>query len=242
MADDDILLIDDDAGVRTLTLNRPASKNAFNEAAYHGFADALDAAAADPAIGVVLVTGAGDAFSAGQDLKVMQQRAAGGGEPFTGGFAHFARSLAAFDKPFIAAVNGVSVGAGATMLGHCDLVFASTNARFKYPFVALGLIPEAASSYLLPAHIGQQAAAYYLLTGDWLSADEAHGRGFVWKVCPPETLLDEATATAKTIAAAPVEALVATKRLLRAARADGVDAANERELDGLAGITARLTR
>ena len=239
MADDDGLLLEDTGALRTLTMNRPASKNAFNEALYHGFGTALEEAAADPAVGVVLVTGAGDAFSAGQDLKVLAQLKTDR-NAMTGGFNHFSRALAAFDKPLIAAVNGVAVGAGATMLGHCDLTFASDTARFKYPFVALGMIPEAASSYLLPERIGHQAAAYYLLTGDWLSAAEACERGLVWKVCPPEALLDEARSVAARIASAPVENLQASKRMIRAARADVVEAANERELDELAAVTRRI--
>ncbi len=171
MADSKVLRIEDDGAVRLLTLDRPESKNAFNNALYDGVRSALDAAAADDAITVCVITGAGDVFSAGQDLKAL----AGTKDNPEGAWAFdpFARALAAFDKPLIAAVNGAAVGIGTTMLLHCDLVLASETARFKLPFVALDLAPEAASSLLLPAAIGPQAAAYYLLTGDWIDAETA---------------------------------------------------------------------
>ena len=238
MADSKVLRIEDDGAVRLLTLDRPESKNAFNNALYDGVRSALDAAAADDAITVCVITGAGDVFSAGQDLKAL----AGTKDNPEGAWAFdpFARALAAFDKPLIAAVNGAAVGIGTTMLLHCDLVLASETARFKLPFVALNLAPEAASSLLLPAAIGPQAAAYYLLTGDWIDAETAVTRGLAWKRCPPERLLEEALGLARSIAKAPLDALRNTKRLLQAARADAVTAAMDRELGVLAEITRRF--
>ena len=239
MTDDNkVLRIDDDGAVRLLTLDRPDSKNAFNRALYDGVRLALDEAAADDSIAVCVMTGAGDIFSAGQDLKALAGLKDNPDE--AKGFDPFARALARFDKPLIAAVNGAAVGVGTTLLLHCDLVLVSDAARFKLPFVGLGLIPEAGSSLLLPAAIGPQAAAYFLLTGDWMDAETAVARGLAWQRYPPERLLEEALGLARGIAKAPLEALRNTKRLLQAARADAVQAALDREIGHLAEITRRF--
>ena len=237
MGDNKILRIDDDGPVRLLTLDRPESRNAFNRSLYDAVRTALDDAAGDDSISVCVITGAGDIFSAGQDLKALAGIKDHPEE--AQGFDPFARTLAAFDKPLIAAVNGAAVGIGTTLLLHCDLVLASDTARFKLPFVALGFAPEAASSLLLPAAIGPQAAAYYLLTGDWIDAETAVTRGLAWKRCSPERLLEEALGLAGSIAKAPLDALRHTKQLLQAARADAVTAAMDRELAYLAEITRR---
>ena len=228
MADhSEVLRIEDDGAVRLLTLNRPESKNAFNKALYDGVRIALDEAAADEAIAVCVITGAGDAFSAGQDLKALAGVKDNPDE--LQGFDPFSRALARFDKPLLAAVNGGAVGVGTTLLLHCDLVLVSDHARFKLPFVALGLIPEAASSLLLPARIGSQAAAYHLLTGEWMDAETAVTRGLAWQRCAPEELLATTLGIAHRIAEGTVEALRDTKRLLLAARSDAVTAALNRE-------------
>ena len=240
MADNTVLRIDDDGPVRLLCLNRPEAKNAFNKALYDEVRFALDDAGDDESISVCVITGAGDVFSAGQDLKALGSLKDNPEEAW--GFEPFARALAAFDKPLIAAVNGAAVGVGTTMLLHCDLVLASGTARFKVPFAALGLVPEAASSLLLPATIGLQAANYFLLTGDWMDAETAVARGFAWKRCDPEQLLEEALGLARTIASAPLEALRNTKQLLQGARADAVQAALDREHTYLAEITRRHVR
>jgi enoyl-CoA hydratase/carnithine racemase len=237
VAGNKVLRTDDDGAVRLLTLDRPEAKNAFNKALYDAVRMALEEAAPDNAITVCVITGAGDSFSAGQDLKALAGMKDDPDEAL--GFDPFARALAAFDKPLIAAVNGAAVGIGTTMLLHCDVVLASDTARFKLPFAALGLIPEAASSLLLPAGIGPQAAAYFLLTGDWIDAETAVARGLAWKRYAPEALLEEALGLARRIAEAPLEAVRNTKRLLLAARADAVQAALNRELGFLAEITRR---
>jgi enoyl-CoA hydratase/carnithine racemase len=237
VADNKVLRIDDDGAVRLLTLDRPEAKNAFNRALYDGVRMALDEAAADDSITVCVITGAGDIFSAGQDIKALAGLKDNPEE--AKGFDPFARALARFDKPLIAAVNGAAVGVGTTLLLHCDLVLVSDAARFKLPFVSLGLIPEAASSLLLPATIGPQAAAYFLLTGDWMDAETAVARGLAWKRYPPERLLEEALGLARGIAKGPLESLRNTKRLLQAARADAVQAALDREIGHLAEITRR---
>ena len=237
MADDKVLCIEDDGAVRLLTLNRPDSKNAFNRALYDAVRVALDEAAADDSVTVCVITGAGDSFSAGQDLKALatikdSPEEAQAFDPFT-------RSLAAFDKPLIAAVNGVAVGVGVTMLPHCDLVLAADTARFKLPFVALGLVPEAASSLLLPMVVGHQVAARHLLTGDWMSAEDAVASGLALSLHASEALLGDALGLARRIAEAPMEAVRNTKRLLRAARADAVTAALDREVAFLDEIVRR---
>jgi len=231
------LRIDDDGSVRLLTLDRPEARNAFNRALYDGVGAALNEAAADDRVSVCVITGAGDVFSGGQDLKALARVKENPEE--AKGFDPFARALAAFDKPLIAAVNGAAVGIGTTLLLHCDLVLASDAARFKLPFAGLGLVPEAASSVLLPAAIGPQAANYYLLTGDWMDAETAVARGLAWKRCTPEQLLEEALGLAQAIAKAPLDALRSSKQLLQAARADAVQAALDRELAYLAEITRR---
>ncbi|HEU5447389.1 MAG TPA: enoyl-CoA hydratase-related protein [Acidimicrobiia bacterium] len=237
MADNKVLRIDDDGPVRLLTLNRPEAKNAFNRALYDGVRMALDEAAADDSVTVCVITGAGDIFSAGQDIKALAAMKDNPDE--AKGFDPFARALASFDKPLIAAVNGAAVGVGTTLLLHCDLVLVSDAARFKLPFVGLGLVPEAASSVLLPATIGPQDAAYYLLTGDWMDAETAVARGLAWKRYAPERLLEEALGLAGGIAKAPLGSLRNTKQLLQAGRADAIQAALDREISYLGEITRR---
>ena len=237
MADNKVLRLEDDGPVRLLTLDRPEARNAFNRALYDGVGAALAEAASDDTVAVCVITGAGDIFSAGQDLKALANIKEHPEE--AKGFDPFARVLASFDKPLLAAVNGAAVGIGTTLLLHCDLVLVSDTARCKLPFVGLGLVPEAASSLLLPAAIGPQAAAYYLLTGDWIDAETAVARGLAWKRCAPEALLAETLDLAHTIAKAPLDALRNSKRLLQAARADAVQAALDRELSYLAEITRR---
>ena len=208
-----ILQVDDQNRVRTLTLNRPDALNAFNEALYETTAEALRLAAEDPDVAVVLLTGAGRAFSAGNDLKEMQARItdpemANQGSHFT----TMIDALTRFPKPLICAVNGVGVGIGTTILGYADLVFMSATARLKCPFTSLGVAPEAASSYLLPQLIGRQNAAWLLLSSEWVDAHEALAMGMAWKVCQPEELLAEARRYAEILAARPIPSLIAVKQ------------------------------
>src|SRR5574341_752013 len=151
-------------GVALLTLNRPTRRNAFNDQQYDDLRTALADAAVNDAVRVAVITGAAGAFSAGQDINEM-----GSGR----GFTPFIDQLAAFDKPLIAAVNGVAVGVGLTMLLHCDIVYVAESARLRAPFVALGLVPEAGSTLLLPLVIGGQPAAEVFFTAQWISAAHA---------------------------------------------------------------------
>jgi enoyl-CoA hydratase/carnithine racemase len=231
-----------DGSVTVLTLHRPDTKNAFNRALFAAVRDELERAAADDATSVVILTGTGDAFSAGADLREaaeVEHRAEGRTR-----YREFMTALEDFPKPVVAAVNGVAVGVGCTLLLHCDLVLMADTARVRLPFVALGLTAEAGSSYLLPALVGAQEAAALLLTGGWMGAQQAQRSGLAWKVTPGDALLDEARAVSDAIAQHPLHALVATKRLLLAARADAVHAAREREQceydNLLESATARL--
>jgi enoyl-CoA hydratase/carnithine racemase len=225
-----ILQVDDQNRVRTLTLNRPDALNAFNEALYEATAGALRVAAEDPDIAVVLLTGAGRAFSAGNDLKEMQARItdpemANQGSHFT----TMIDALTRFPKPLICAVNGVGVGIGTTILGYADLVFMSATARLKCPFTSLGVAPEAASSYLLPQLIGRQNAAWLLLSSEWVGAHEALAMGIVWKVCEPEDLLAEARRHAEILASRPIPSLIAVKQSIVEPTRPDIAAATERE-------------
>jgi enoyl-CoA hydratase/carnithine racemase len=225
-----ILQVDDQNRVRTLTLNRPDVLNAFNEALYEATAEALRMAAEDPDIAVVLLTGAGRAFSAGNDLKEMQARItdpemANQGSHFT----TMIDALTRFPKPLICAVNGVGVGIGTTILGYADLVFMSATARLKCPFTSLGVAPEAASSYLLPQLIGRQNAAWLLLSSEWVGAHEALAMGMVWKVCEPEELLAEACSHAEILASRPIPSLIAVKQSIVEPTRPDIAAATERE-------------
>jgi len=215
-------------GVRTLAFDRPEARNAFNSKLYRALKEALDRAADDDSIKVVILTGAGEAFTAGQDLAEMAQPAAGA----TGGEHPFGACLDRvinFDKPLLAAVNGVGVGLGLTILLHCDVVYIAQGARLKVPFVSLGVVPEAASSYLLPLRVGAQAAAEILFTADWVSSQRAVEIGLAARELPREQLLPEMHALAARMAQHPLGSLRHTKRLVRACDVDAIRAARARE-------------
>jgi len=225
-----ILNIADDNRVRTVTLNRPEVLNAFSEALYDATTQALLAAAEDPDVAVVVITGAGRAFSAGADLVDMQEniatRRSDGGRH---GFFGMLDALASFPKPLICAVNGVGVGIGATILGYADLAFMASDARLRCPFTSLGVAPEAASSYLLPRLAGRQNAAWILMSSEWISAQEAYQMGLVWKVCDPAELLAETYRHANVLASKPISSLMAVKATISAPLRSQIDAAIERE-------------
>lgn len=225
-----MLIISDENRVRTLTLNRPEALNAFNEALYDATADALNAAAADPDVAVVVITGTGRAFSAGQDLNEMQARINDPGfTPGRHGFPGLIDALAAFPKPLICAVNGLGLGLGTTILGFADMALMSRDAKLKCPFTSLGVAPEAASSYLLPQLLGRQNAAWLLLSSEWVHADEALRMGLVWRVCEPGELMTETIRHAEVLAARPIPSLVAVKESIMAPVRAEIAAARSRE-------------
>lgn len=235
--------IDDADRIRLVTFTRPEARNAFDTAMYHAVADALDDAAARDDIAVVVLTGEGSAYSAGQDLGEMgrlsdpEQRANRAEVVSAHGFMRFITAIEAFPKPIVAAVNGVAVGLGTTMLPYCDLVLAADTARFRLPFASLGVVPEAGSTFTLPSVMGWQAAAHVFYTAEWLSADEAVTCGLVWRTVPLDALLDEALAVARSIARMPIVSLVETKQLLLATRLGLARAARTREEE----VFSRLT-
>jgi enoyl-CoA hydratase/carnithine racemase len=224
-------------GVLLLTMNRPKQKNAFDSAMWRDMREALEAARADDSVRVVVVTGAEGAFTAGQDLGEMGS--GGGGAPGAvqsgaigaSPFGLFMDELCGFDKPLVAAVNGVGVGIGLTLLLHCDYVYISRKARLRAPFITLGVVPEAASSYLLPALLGWRQAVDMLFESDFLSAERAHELGLATHLCEPDAVLEEALARAAHLARKPLGSLRWTKRLLLATREDLVAAARAREDD-----------
>jgi len=204
--------------ITTIRLDRPDKKNALTFAMYAAMRGALEAAAADPAVRAVVIAGSRECFTAGNDLGDFMRTAQGGGEPNEA--LGFLRALANFDKPLVAAVAGVAIGIGTTLLLHCDLVYAAPNARFKVPFVDLGLVPEAGSSILLPALVGPRRAAQMLLLGEQLDAATAASWGLINAVVedPDAAAI---TAAGRLVASAPA-ALRITKSLTRRAHRDQV--------------------
>jgi enoyl-CoA hydratase/carnithine racemase len=213
--------------LQRIQLNRPDKKNALTAAMYGAIADALRAAHADPAVRVVLIHGAGGAFTAGNDL---QDFLANPPRTPDAPVARFLHAVSHAEKPLVAAVDGVAVGVGTTMLLHCDLVYAAAGTRFSLPFVNLGLCPEAASSFLLPAIAGYQRAAELLLLGEPFDATHAHALGIVTEVVPAETLLVRAEEAAQKLAAKPAASVRLTKRLMKRAWMPAVEAALAEEM------------
>lgn len=226
--DPEVLSVEDADGVRLMTFQRPDALNAFNQDLWYAAAAALEWAATDDAIRCVVITGSGRAFSAGQDLTEMNDPSVfADREP---GYHRFMPVLEAFPKPVVAAVNGVGVGIGLTMLLHCDLVLMSTEARLRAPFISLGVTTEASASLLLPEVMGWQRAAEVLFTEPWIGAEQAVADGLARRAVPPDRLMDEAMDLARHIGGLPLGPVMATKRLLLAGRLDAVRAARLREL------------
>ncbi|MEO1042232.1 MAG: enoyl-CoA hydratase [Pseudomonadota bacterium] len=198
--------------ITTLTLNRPDKKNAINQAMYGAMADALEAYGEDDGVRAFVFTGTGDMFTSGNDL---QDFATGGTEHDTPPVFRFLMAIAQCPKPLIAAVNGPAIGVGLTMLLHCDLVYAAKAATFGAPFVKLGLVPEAASSLLLPEVIGMAMANDVLLAGRTLTASEANEHGLVARVFAEADLDQEVRRIAEHIAALAPTALKLSKSLIR---------------------------
>lgn len=224
-----MIAITDDGRVRTVTFRRPEAKNAMNTAMWDGTTEAFIAAADDPGVAVIVLTGSEDSFSAGQDLFEMAAMATGQGPEQQHGFAGLCRTLIDFPKPIVLAVNGLGLGFGVTILGLADLVFASTNARFKCPFTELGVAPELASSAAFPQLLGRQNANWVLMSGEWIDAEQAHEMGLVFAVCEPQDLMNRTMTAARTLAAKPISSLVETKATIMAPIRPALHAAHERE-------------
>ena len=207
------------AGVLRVEMNRPDKKNAMTAAMYSKLASILDEADTNDAVGVILWHGAGDSFTAGNDIADFQANPpAASGSPQR----KLTEALIAFRKPIVAAVHGSAVGGGTTMLTHCDFVFATESARFQVPFINLALTPEFGSSFSIPDRVGHLRAAELLLLGEPFSAAHAAELGLVTRVVPDVDRLASATLVARKLAAKPSGALQAHKRLLKAASVDAL--------------------
>jgi enoyl-CoA hydratase/carnithine racemase len=213
-------------GVATLEIARPQKKNAITVAMYEAMTAAIVAAVADDAVRALLITGQPGIFTSGNDLEDFMRR------PPTGEDSpvfRFMQVLAACDKPVVAAVTGAAIGIGTTMLLHCDLVYVSEEARFAMPFVALGLVPEFASSLLLPRLVGHARASEKLLLGDPFTAAEAVSLGIASATLPAGEVLAHAHGMAVRLTHLPPGAVRDTKRLLRAGSKDGIARAMQAE-------------
>ncbi len=199
-------------GVCEVRLNRPDKRNAITLEMYRALTAAVHAANVNDEVRVILFSGAGASFTAGNDLNDFLNGPQFGQEHDA---ARFLRTLPAIRKVMIAAVHGTTVGIGATLLLHCDLVVAARSTRLSMPFVKLGLVPEAGSSLLLPRLIGYQRAAEMLLLGVPIDAERAFEMGIVNRLVDDAALMDEARSLARTVAQQPPGALLATRRLLR---------------------------
>lgn len=213
----DHVRVEDSAAVRVITFNRADKKNALTRAMYAAAADALESAGAEKDVRAILITGEGDSFTAGNDLNdFVQHPPWSEPEGETPPVQRFMTALMRCEKPVVAAVNGLAVGIGVTMLPHCDIVYASRMATFSTPFLQLGIAPEYASTITLPAIMGRAKAAEMLLLGEKFSADEAERAGLVARIFPQEELADEALKRARRLAAQAPRATLASKALLRA--------------------------
>jgi enoyl-CoA hydratase/carnithine racemase len=208
----DLIQTQHDGSVLTLRLNRADKKNAITAAMYTAMAEALRAAESDGSVKVVIITGSGDSFTAGNDLKDFAEN-----PPTDSGAPVFAfmDALAGFKKPVIAGVNGVAVGIGTTLLLHCDLAMAVPTAKFALPFVNLALVPEFGSSLLLPRFVGVRKAQELLMSGEAFDAPSALAWGLIGAVVPADQLDAALKAKAAMLAAKPPAALRETKALLR---------------------------
>ncbi|MFY8087662.1 MAG: enoyl-CoA hydratase [Rubrivivax sp.] len=204
-------------GVATIEIARPEKKNALTMAMYTAMSEALDAAREDKAVRAVLITGQPGIFTSGNDIEDFMQRPPGqGSESMDSPVFRFMQSLLACDKPVVAAVTGAAIGIGTTMLLHCDFVYVSDEARLAMPFVSLGLVPEFASSLLVPQLMGHRRAAEKLLLGDPFSAEQAVECGIANAVLPASEVLPYARRMAERFNALPPGAVREAKQLMRA--------------------------
>jgi enoyl-CoA hydratase/carnithine racemase len=214
---DQHVLIEKRAGVLTLTLNRPEKKNALTRAMYATLGGAIDGAADDPDVRCVLIQANGDIFTAGNDVADFAAANAGGADPGRAEANPLLAALARAKTPLVAAVHGRAVGVGTTMLLHCDLVFVAEDALLTTPFVNLALVPEAASSLLLPARIGHARAFAMFVLGEAVDGRTAAAWGIANAAVPASELRARARAGAEAIAARPPCAVAITKALMREA-------------------------
>jgi enoyl-CoA hydratase/carnithine racemase len=210
------LIVTDENSMRVIKMRRPEKKNALTQDMYQRMSDAIDTAQNNPAIRCIIITGGSGVFTAGNDLEEFLQESTAASEgPRASNAVKFLYSLAHNVKPIIAAVDGVAIGIGTTMLFHCDYVLASTAATFATPFIHLGLVPEGASSLLMPRTMGHQRAFATLVMGRTMSADDACLAGFVNVVVSPGHTEGEARKVAREICHLPAEAVAMSRKLIK---------------------------
>lgn len=233
-----------EAGVLTLTLNRPDKLNAFNEDMHLALRAGFERAAADDAVRAVLLTGAGRAFCAGQDLGDRDPRKMTGAPDLGATLDTFynptLRLIRALEKPVVCAVNGVAAGAGANIAFACDIVLAAASAKFIQAFAKIGLVPDAGGSWSLARILGEPRAKALALLAEPIDAATAAGWGLIWRAVDDAALLVEAATLAARLAAGPTRGLGLTKRAIQAAAGNSLDAQLdlERDLQREAGRTA----
>lgn len=239
---DEVLLIEKKDGVATLTLNRPDKLNAFTEELHRAFGDAIKDASRDKAVRAVLLTGAGRAFSTGQDLNERKAMMDKGETPDLGktlerNFNRTLRMITTMEKPVICAVNGVAAGAGANLAFACDIVLAAQSAKFIQSFSKIGLIPDTGGTWLLPHLVGMARAKGLAMLAEPLSAGDAVDWGLIWKAVPDDDLAGEAHDVAAELAKRPTLAFGLIKRAMNAAAHVNFDQQLniERDLQRIAG-------
>jgi 2-(1,2-epoxy-1,2-dihydrophenyl)acetyl-CoA isomerase len=229
-------------GVARLTFNRPDRLNAFTAAMHAEVKAALDAMERDASVRVLLLTGAGRGFCAGQDLSDKGISPADGpvdlGEPVEKRWAPLIRRLVTLPMPIVCAVNGVAAGAGASIAMACDIVLAAKSAKFIQSFAAIGLVPDSGGTWHLPRMIGQGRALALTMTGEPLPAERAAEWGLIWKAIDDDKLMSEAEALAAKFAAAPTRGLARTKQLIRESWNCTLDEALNRERDAMRELGA----
>ncbi len=222
------ILVDIESGVMKITLNRPDVLNSFNAAMAHELRTALDSARAGKSVHAVLLTGAGRAFCAGQDLSEVPASTAREafdiGATVRGTYNPLIRTIRKLELPVVCAVNGVAAGAGANLAIACDIVLASENASFIQSFAKVGLVPDSGGTFFLPRLIGMARATAAMMTGEKITAQRAWEIGMVYRVCPADTLQQEAMTLATELAAMPTRGLGLTKRGLNASLSNDLDA------------------
>ena len=218
--------------IRTITMDRTDSLNAFNDKMIDELCHAFLNAATDGSVKILVLTGAGRAFSSGADLKSMGSKP----DPSKKDLRALMHAIIDFPKPFITAANGLGVGIGMTIHGMADMVFMAESAKFKAPFSALGLTAEAASTYSFSRQLGHQKASWALLSGQWFSAKECLDMGLALEVTSEEDLMDIVYAKATILASLPLVSLIQTKKLMMAPHVESLKTAVYEEAVGLANL------
>jgi 2-(1,2-epoxy-1,2-dihydrophenyl)acetyl-CoA isomerase len=229
------ILVSREAGIFSLTLNRPDKLNAFNPEMHKLLRDALEEARDEAAVRAVLLTGSGRGFCAGQDLS--ERNVSADAAPIDlsvslgSNYNPLVRRLRALPKPVVCAVNGVAAGAGANIALACDIVLAARSASFVQSFSKLGLVPDSGGTYFLPRLVGSARAMGLALLAERLSADEAERWGLIWKAVDDDRLVEEATRIARVLAAGPTKGYGLIKKALQASAGNSLDAQLDLERD-----------